>query len=139
MVDIVTKRLRTNNKQTGIIGLAIGYSKNIGGSFYHTIKLDTPTDNSKLILNTCMLLFDRYYNGSPIRKVGGSASRLTEKDCQQLNIFEDFEIIKKEENKNKAIDYINSKFGKNSLLSASSLLENSTIRERNKKIGGHSA
>lgn len=139
MVDIVTKRLRTNNKQTGIIGLAIGYSKNIGGSFYHTIKLDTPTDNSKLILNTCMLLFDRYYNGSPIRKVGVSASRLTEKDCQQLNIFEDFEIIKKEENKNKAIDYINSKFGKNSLLSASSLLENSTIRERNKKIGGHSA
>lgn len=139
MVDVVTKRLRANNKQALNIGLAIGYSKNIGGGFYHTIKLDTSTDNSKLILNTCMILFDRYYNGSPIRKVGVSVGRLTEKNTYQLSIFEDFESIKKEESKNKTIDYINSKFGKNSLLRASSLLNNSTIRERNKKIGGHSA
>lgn len=139
MVDLITKRLRTNNKQTLSIGLAIGYSRNIGGGFYRTIKVDTPTDSNKLILNTCMLLFDRYYNGSPIRKVGVSVGRLTEKTSYQLNIFEDFESVKKEENKNKTIDYINSKFGKNSLLRASSLLDNSTIRERNKKIGGHNA
>lgn len=139
MVDVITKRLRANNKQTLLIGLAIGYSKSVGGGFYHTIKLDTPTDNSKLILNTCLLIFDHYYNGAPIRKVGISTGRLTEKNCQQLNIFEDFESIKKEEQKNKAIDYINDKFGKNTLLKASSLLDNSTIKERNKKIGGHNA
>ncbi len=139
MVDLVTKRLRINNKQTLVIGLAISYSKNVGGGFYHTTKLDTPTDNSKIILNICMFLFDRYYNGSPIRKVGVSVGRLCEKDCLQLNIFDDLESVKKEESKNKAIDYINNKYGKNSLLNASSLLDNSTIRERNKKIGGHNA
>lgn len=139
MVDLITKRLRVNNKQTLVIGLAISYSKNVGGGFYHTIKLDAPTDSSKLILNTCMLLFDRYYNGSPIRKVGVSVGRLCKKDCLQLNIFDDLESVKKEESKNKTIDYINDKFGKNTLLSASSLLDSSTIKERNKKIGGHSA
>mgnify|MGYP006990224096 CR=1 FL=1 len=41
MVDVVTKRLRANNKQALNIGLAIGYSKNIGGGFYHTIKVES--------------------------------------------------------------------------------------------------
>ena len=48
------------------------------------------------------------------------------------------EIIEKD-NYNKAIDEVRNKYGKNSLLTASSLLKDSTIKERNKKIGGHSA
>ena len=36
------------------------------------------------------------------------------------------------------INEINEKYGKNSLLRASSLLKDSTVKERNKKIGGHS-
>ena len=35
------------------------------------------------------------------------------------------------------MDALQSKFGKNSVLRASSLLEESTIRERNEFIGGH--
>ena len=139
MVDMVSKRLRTNNKQALVIGLAIGYSKNIGGGFYHVMKLDTPTDNSKTILEICLLLFDRFYNNMPIRRVGVSAGRLVDKKSIQLNLFEDFLEASKEEAKYKMIDEITNKFGKNSLLKASSLLEDSTIRERNKKIGGHSA
>ncbi len=139
MVDVVSKRLRTNNKQALVIGLAIGYSKNVGGGFYHVVKLDTPTDNSKIILDTCLLLFDRYYTNLPIRKVGVSAGRLTDKDSIQLNLFEDLEQEEKENKKEKIVDEITNKFGKNSLLKASALLEDSTIKDRNKKIGGHSA
>ena len=51
MVDVLTGRLRNNNKQTKCIGLGIGYSKDEIGGFYHTIKLDTPTDSSYDILN----------------------------------------------------------------------------------------
>ena len=49
-----------------------------------------------------------------------------------------FEKVKKEEVKEKTIDKITTKFGKNSLLKASALLQDSTVKERNKKIGGHS-
>ncbi len=138
MVDMVSKRLRMSNKQGSVVGLAIGYSKSVGGGFYHVMKLDTPTDSNKLMMESCILLFDRYYNGSPIRKVGVSMGKLSDKDSIQLNLFEDFEKIRNEENKEKAVDEITSKFGKNSLLKASALLEDSTIKERNKKIGGHS-
>lgn len=139
MVDVVVKRLRINKKQTANVGLLIGYSKSIGGGFYHNMKLDTPTDSNKNILEVCNLLFDRFYNGSPIRKVGVSVGKLSDKDSIQLNLFENLEDVEKEEYKNIAIDEITSKFGKNSLLKASALLDDSTIMERNKKIGGHSA
>ena len=139
MVDVVCKRLRANNKQALVIGLAIGYSKNVGGGFYHVMKLDTPTDSSKVILDVCLLLFDRFYTNMPIRKVGVSAGRLTDKNSIQLNLFEDFNLQQNEDAKDKIVDEITSKFGKNSLLKASALLDDSTIKERNKKIGGHSA
>lgn len=138
-IDIVTKRLRVTKKQASIVGLAIGYSKSVGGGFYHVMKLDTPTDNSKIIFECCMLLFDKFYKDSPIRKVGVSVGNLSDKNSLQLNLFENFEEVKKEETKEKVIDEINDRFGKNSLLKASSLLQDSTIRERNKKIGGHNA
>ena len=37
------------------------------------------------------------------------------------------------------IDHLNNKYGANMILKASSLLEDSTIRMRNGKIGGHNA
>ncbi len=135
--DVVIKRLRTNNKQANIIGLAIGYSRTTGGGFYRTIKLDTPTNDEKSIINTCYLLFDKYYNNKPIRRVGISLGGLTDKDVIQLNLFTNYNDIIKEDNKNKVIDNITTKYGKNSLLRASSLLSDSTIRDRNRKRGGH--
>lgn len=139
MVDVVSKRLRTSNKQAAVVGLAIGYSKTIGGGFYHVISLDTPTDSSKEILAICELLFNKFYNGSPIRKVGVSLGKLSTRDSIQLNLFDNLDNVTKEFNKDTTIDLIANKFGKNSILRASSLLTDSTIKERNKKIGGHNA
>lgn len=139
MVDVVSKRLRTSNKQAAVVGLAIGYSKTIGGGFYHVISLDTPTDSNKEILAICELLFNKFYNGSPIRKVGVSLGKLSTRDSIQLNLFDNLDNVTKEFNKDTTIDLIANKFGKNSILRASSLLTDSTIKERNKKIGGHNA
>lgn len=139
MVEVVTSRLRKNNKQAKVIGFGIGYSKNIGGGFYHSIKLDVPTDSEKIILEQCLIIFERYYDSSPIRKVSISAGGLCPKVGVQLNIFETFDDIKETEELNGAVDEIKNKFGKNSLIKASSLLPDSTAIERNKKIGGHNA
>ena len=139
MLDVLLLRLRQMKKLTASIGLGIGYSKAVGGGFYHTTKLSNASDDSKLILKTLILLFDKYYDNLPIRKVSISLSSLTDNNAKQLNLFEsaEEEIIK--DNYNKAIDKIKEKYGKNSILKATSLLKDSTAIQRNTKIGGHSA
>ena len=139
MVEVLTARLRKGSKQCTIIGFGIGYSKNVGGGFYHTIKLDAPTDTNKEILNTCEIIFDKFYEELPIRKVSICCGGLCEKVGVQLSLFTSYKDIKDEEDINEAIDRIKQRFGKNSLLKASCLLEDSTAIERNKKIGGHHA
>ena len=139
MVEVVTMRLHKNHVTSSLIGLGIGYSKDVGGSFYHQIKLDQPTDVENVILSNALMIFDKYYEDLPIRKVTISCGRLQEKSGVQLNIFDNIEKIREQEQINEAILEIKDKYGKNALLKASSLLDDSTIQERNKKIGGHSA
>ena len=139
MVEVVTMRLHKNHVTSSLIGLGIGYSKDVGGSFYHQIKLDQPTDVESVILANALMIFDKYYEDLPIRKVTVSCGRLQEKSGVQLNIFDNLEKIREQEQINEAILEIKDKYGKNALLKASSLLNDSTIQERNKKIGGHSA
>ncbi len=139
MVEVLTTRLRKNHKTCSNIGFGIGYSQNIGGGFYHSTKLENPTDQSNIIYNTCMIIFDKFYEFLPIRKVTISCGSLKDKVGIQLNLFESINEIKEEENLNEAIDSIKTRFGESSLLKASSLLPDSTIIERSHKIGGHSA
>lgn len=139
MVEVVTMRLHKNHVTSSLIGLGIGYSKDVGGSFYHQIKLDQPTDIESVILANALMIFDKYYEDLPIRKVTVSCGKLQEKSGVQLNIFDNIEKIREQEQINEAILEIKDKYGKNALLKASSLLDDSTIHERNKKIGGHSA
>ena len=139
MVEVVAMRLHKNHVTSSLIGLGIGYSKDVGGSFYHQIKLDQPTDIESVILANALMIFDKYYEDLPIRKVTVSCGRLQEKSGVQLNIFDNIEKIKEQEQIDEAILEIKDKYGKNALLKASSLLNDSTIHERNKKIGGHSA
>lgn len=134
MVDTITFRLRCNHKLTSLIGFGLSYSKNVQGGFYHTVKLDAATDSSSLIIKYCLLIFNKYYDDLPIRKVTISCGNLKTNNNIQLSLFKE-----KENNKlNLMIDNIKNKYGKNSILKATSLLEDSTIRERNNKIGGHS-
>lgn len=139
MIDNLCARLRKNNKECLTFGLGITYSKNTPGGFYHNIKLDNATDKMTDLIKYASIIFDRYYENLPIRKVTVCAGNLRNKLGTQLNLFEEYVDIKKEDNINEAIDQIKKKYGKNSVLKASSLLEDSTIKERNNKVGGHNA
>lgn len=138
MVDVVTRRLRTNKKQASTIGLGIGYSKVINDGFYHTLKLENPTHSSPEILKYCLMIFDRYYEYYPIRKVTICLGNLTSLKSIQLSLFDETNPIK-DDNFNNTIDEIKRKYGKNSLINAEALMPDSTAIERNKKIGGHKA
>ena len=139
MVEVLGIRLHQNHKTCSLIGLGIGYSKSVGGGFYHQVKLSEPTDLERDILANALMIFDKFYEGLPIRKVSISCGSLQDKTGIQLNLFEKLDEVREQEQVDAAILEIKNKYGKNALLKASSLLNDSTIRERNGKIGGHSA
>ncbi len=137
MSEVLASRLRQANYESSCIGLGISYSKNYQDGFFHTTKLEVPTNDINIIIKTCFLLFERYYNFLPVRKVTISCSYLSKSLGIQLNIFENYENILKKKNYLQTIDDVKNKFGKNSLLKATNLLPDSTAIERNKKQGGH--
>lgn len=139
MIEKLAKRLRQDKKLTSCIGLGITYSKEYNDGFYNIQKLDNGTYDERLIYETCLNIFDKHYNGLPIRKVSVTFARLTDDDGIQLNIFETPEEITINRQKDDVIDDIKKRFGENSILKASALLKDSTAIERNNKIGGHNA
>ena len=136
MVDTLATRMRNNNKMTGVVAIYIGYSKNQGG-FARRATLLAPTDDSQTILKAILEIYQQYVSDLPIRMIGISFGGLAEATHQQLNMFEDDNKQINRRNLQKTMDLLQSKYGKNSVLRASSLLEESTIRERNEFIGGH--
>lgn len=138
MLEVLTKRLRFEKKETSLISLGISYSKTTGGGFYHSQKLTTATDNENDLYNFSLIIFDKFYEENmPIRKVSIALGLLSDKNHIQLNFFESFEHQQEQDRIYKTLDQVHERFGKNSVLKASSLLENSTIKKRNHQIGGH--
>ena len=140
MIEVLTARLRNNNKLTRLIGFGIGYSKEENGGFYHSLKLENGTESKYDIYRYIIMIFDKFYlENMPIRKVCISLGKLETKSSIQLCMFNETENIEKFTNINNIIDDVKKKFGKNSIINTSALTEDSTAIERNKKIGGHRA
>lgn len=140
ITSILVKRLRKEKYTTGRVSLHVSYSKIIGKGFSVSKKLDNNTNDEKYIYEVLIHIFNNYYeNDTPIRKIGISLSKLEKNNSLQLNLFENINIIDSKNKINTTIDEINDKYGNNSILKATSLLSNSTIKSRNEKIGGHNA
>ncbi len=137
MCNRLAKRLRDNKKVCNIVSFGIGYSKNTGGGFHHSRKLSESTASENIIYESCMCIFNNFIEDLPIRKVSIALGGLENNNYVQLNLFEENETIVKEDKMNTVIDSITKKFGDNSLLKASSLIEYSTIKKRNNTLGGH--
>ena len=135
MCETICKRLRSNKKVCGVVGFGIGYSRSVGGGFYHSKKLSESTDNENVIFSVCKSIYDSYIEEEPIRKVSISLGKITDNNYVQLNLFE--EVNETINEIPIVVDEINKKFGDNAILKASSLLNYSTIKVRNKKMGGH--
>ena len=135
MCETICKRLRNNKKVCGVVGFGIGYSRSVDGGFYHSKKLSESTDNENVIFSVCKSIYDSYIEEEPIRKVSISLGKITDNNYVQLNLFE--EVNETINEIPIVVDEINKKFGDNAILKASSLLNYSTIKMRNKKMGGH--
>ena len=128
--------MRSQGKMTHLVAIYIGYSKNKGG-FARRASLLSGTDDTETLLEAILEIYKKYVSDLPIRHISISFGDLKDASHQQLSIFEDEEEQSERHNLQKALDLLHSKYGKNSVLRASALLEESTVKERNEFIGGH--
>lgn len=136
MVDELASRMRNQEKMTHVVGVFIGYSKNLGG-FARRNTLLSATDDTQTLVDAILEIYQHNIKDLPIRNIGISFGDLCHASHQQLNVFEDEEKQLARHNLQKALDVLHQKYGKNSVLRASALLEESTVKERNEFIGGH--
>ena len=137
MCDDLSSKLRKENKQTELVSLYIGYSKDTMGGFSRQMSLLNATDDTEELYKALIEIYDEFIRDYPIRRIGISFGKLSTNGFKQINMFDD---DKKEKNRHdlfKTMDKLKDKYGKNILLRASALTENSTAIERHNQIGGH--
>ena len=123
------------------------YGRKIPKHAHGTINLDTATSSLKEITTAVSSLYDRIIDKELlIRRLTLSAAKVMPKEeqvYQQLDLFTDYEGLKKEQEKErrlqKSILDIKKKYGKNAVLRGLSYEEGATTRTRNGQIGGHKA
>lgn len=139
MTDELSRRLRMAKKVGKTFTLGVGYSKDEGGGFSRQRSFEYSTNTFTDIYQMCISIFNQLYDGtSAIRSVSVSISKLADvNNVHQLSLFEDYEKLQKEQDLLSMLDNIKLSYGKNAVNRASSLTDASTIRTRNKYIGGH--
>lgn len=180
MVDLLALDLVKNNVLTNYISLYIGYDadslkdenilKNYHGEYvldhynrkvpkptHGGVKLSSYTFSSKVLTENAIYIFEKIVNPLLlVRRINISVSVFNEnmvsnnKEYEQMNLFTDYNEIKKKEelekkklNKEKKVQKtilsIKSKYGKNAILKGMNLSSGATTKERNEQIGGHKA
>lgn len=132
-----------------------GYGRLLPKEAHGSQNLDDFTSSSRLIIEAVVKLFSRIVNKKLlIRRLNLTASLVKEETSleevkyEQLDFFTDYEeedekrkrekaLLEKERRRQEAILEIKKKYGKSSILKATSLEEGATALERNKTIGGH--
>ena len=134
------------------------YGKKVPKPAHGTTNLPKQTSSTTLITNAVMELYDKIVNKKLlIRRINIVANKLVDEHSvknankyEQLDLFTDYENLKKQREKENAeserekrmqntILDIKKKFGKNAILKGMNLQEGATAKDRNNQIGGHKA
>lgn len=134
------------------------YGKKVPKPAHGTTNLPKQTSSTTLITNAVMELYDKIVNKKLlIRRINIVTNKLVDEHSvknankyEQLDLFTDYEILKKQREKENAeserekrmqntILDIKKKFGKNAILKGMNLQEGATAKDRNNQIGGHKA
>lgn len=131
----VARRARFKNYMGSTVSLGVrGASFETPTGFHRQLKLTSPTHFDIDIFHAACQLFQKYWDGLPVRSIGITLSQLQTVHHYQLNLF-DSEL--KKEKINQALDFIYIKYGPTALIRASSLSEAGQAFDRAGKIGGH--
>ena len=91
------------------------------------------------MIDTVLRLFRNKYSNGAVRSIGISYSGFVDENYSLISLFDDTEIVEKEEKLQSAIDTIRDKFGFLAVQKGTVLLDSSRNIARSKLVGGHSA
>jgi DNA polymerase V len=137
MADTLSWRMRLEEKMTSNVGLSISYSNDNLKGFSQRISLNYPTSDNDEIYKALVLIFDKYVENYPIRRIGIVFGKLVSARYEQVDIFIGDKEQEKRHSLRETLDKIQLLYGKNTVLRTSSLSKESTIKTRNNQIGGH--
>lgn len=139
MAEQVAIRLRRAHKKTTLVSIHVGYSKSeLKRAINAQTKID-PTHSTKTLINVVLRLFRSKYTSGAVRSIGVNYSSLVDESYSLISLFDDVEVIEKEEKLQSAIDSIRDQFGFLAVQKGTALLDSSRNIARSKLIGGHSA
>lgn len=124
LCETVSSRLREDSVIAGVAVVHIKYATFVKSSHQRT--LATPTNVTDILYETICQLFDECWDGSPIRLLGVSTSKITGEALRQLNLSDmtDEGNSQKREKLDSAIDAIRKKYGNSAIIRASFLEHN---------------
>ncbi|MDQ0876515.1 nucleotidyltransferase/DNA polymerase involved in DNA repair [Paenibacillus sp. V4I3] len=102
--------------------------------FSRQMKMSDPTNNTNAVYEAVKILFYRYWDKMPVRRVGVTLSNLVDDEGYQLTLFED---QVKSRALDKVTDKIKDRYGSAAIVRASSLTTAGQAADRSMKIGGH--
>jgi len=128
------------------------YGRKIPKHAHGTINLDHNTSSTRIITEAVVKLYSEIVNDKLlVRRINLTANNVIDErdekeECEQINLFADYDEINKRRKKEKeereiqkAMLNIKSKYGKNAVLKGMNLQADGTTIERNGLIGGHKA
>lgn len=137
MNDDLATRLREHHMKTAVVSLSIGFDYDTGGGFSHQQALEYPSDDNEILYDALISIFDKYISNHLTRRIYISYGKLSSSNFDQLSLFEDSATQIERKALQKVLDQVKTKYGKNAVLRGSSLLKESTAKERHELIGGH--
>ncbi|MCC3358959.1 DNA polymerase thumb domain-containing protein [Bacillus sp. REN16] len=138
MCEEVARRARHARKVVRTISLGVGYSKDeLGGGFYRSRTIDTPTNITMEIYKVCLELFNQFYTRKTVRQISISLSKIEDDDNMQLDLF--YLDREKKSKLGYVMDQIRTKYGSDAILRAVSYTSAGTSKHRGRLVGGHKA
>jgi len=135
LCEEVCRRARSKRVMGSVVSVGCrGADFDTPAGFSRQLKLAEYTQDAMELYEAACRLFDRHWQGTPVRSVGVSLGQLVPDNVLQLNLFTDQH---KRRSLAHAMDEIRAKYGNDAILRAVSILDAGQARERARKIGGH--
>ncbi|MBO6149481.1 MAG: DNA polymerase IV [Lachnospiraceae bacterium] len=119
LCETVAARIRADKAKVGVVSVYFRDSNFRNRSIQKTLK--SPTDATVIIFEEAVALFKKLWKKEPMRLIGVSGVKSEENEYEQLSLFEAGADLRSEKLRklDKAVDFIRSKYGRETIKRAS--------------------
>lgn len=139
MMDLLCLEMVEKNLVSNSVTLYVGYSNRTEAEPSRgTASLDTQTNADMVLIPAVTALYERIVNpGLLVHRINISVNHVVEEEYRQYSLFSDEEELERNRKLQAAMLDIKKKYGRNAILKGMNLQDASTMKERNRQIGGH--